>query len=270
MNAAIKTKNALDALLVGRDDTFKAKVLDLVVKNKWDADDPSFIITLATGQLQILLEDMPKSFESMSEKATQKVSQKLYEMQEWQTLQQKAFVTVTKTITSAGDHVIAKVKDNTDEVVQEIKQSAQELRDIRNDIASDIEQMQIFIFKLQKNHTEVNMKMYKEQQKLQTELKILQKSGENIIKKQTTLAEKLKDTVFWTDMSNAFPPAIWGGSMAGAVVLGAIGLGVFFGDSYKYLDIIKANHTMIQKCFSEDGRSLNKNVTCEFRAIPKK
>jgi hypothetical protein len=270
MNAAIKTKNALDALLVGRDDTFKAKVLDLVVKNKWDADDPSFIITLATGQLQILLEDMPKSFESMSEKATQKVSQKLYEMQEWQALQQKAFATVTKTITSAGDHVIAKVKDSTNEVVQEVKQSVQDVRDIRNDIASDMEQMQDFMVTLHKNHKESIMDLYMEQQKLQAQLKILQKSGENIAKKQASLVEKLKNTVFWTDMSNALPPAIWGASMAGAVVLGAIGLGVFFGDSYKYLEVIKANHSAMQGCFTEDGKDINKKYNCEIRAVPKK
>jgi hypothetical protein len=270
MNAAIKAKNALDTLLVGRDDTFKAKVLDLVVKNKWDADDPSFIITLATGQLQILLEDMPKSFESMSDKATQKVSQKLYEMQEWQALQQKAFAAVTKTITSAGDHVIAKVKDNTNEVVQEIKHSVQEVRDIRSDIASDMEQMQDFMVKLHKNHKETIMDLYVEQQRLQTQLKILQSSGEKIVSKQTTLAEKLKGTVFWTDLCNALPPVIWGGSLVGAVVLGTIGFAVYFGDSYKYLEVIKANHSAMQGCFTEDGKGINKKYNCEIRAIPKK
>lgn len=270
MNAAIKTKNALDSLLVGRDDTFKAKVLDLVVKNKWNADDPNFIITLATGQLQILLEDMPKSFESMSEKATQKVAQKLYEMQEWQALQQKAFAAVTKTITSAGDHVITKVKDNTDEVVREIKQSVQEVRDIRNDMSSDMQQMQEFILVLHKNHKDTITNLYLEQQKLQSELRQLQKSGQNIVNNQTTLVKKLKNTAFWTDMNNALPPATWGISMAVAVVFGAIGLAVFYGDSYKYLEVIKHNHASLEKCFTDDGKALNKNYDCRFQAKPKK
>lgn len=51
----------LDRLLEGRDEQYKAKVLQLVTYyGITDFNDPLFLLLLATGQLQILLVDAPK------------------------------------------------------------------------------------------------------------------------------------------------------------------------------------------------------------------
>jgi hypothetical protein len=57
-----KMKTALDTLLSDRSDKFKAEVLELAIKNKWDENDPAFTILIATGQMQVLLKQYPAEF----------------------------------------------------------------------------------------------------------------------------------------------------------------------------------------------------------------
>jgi hypothetical protein len=57
-----KLKTTLDALLTDRSDKFKAIVLELVLKNRWDENDPAFTILIATGQLEALLQQYPAEF----------------------------------------------------------------------------------------------------------------------------------------------------------------------------------------------------------------
>ncbi len=53
----------LNHLLDGRSDTFKAKVLDIVYRHHLDPNDPNFQILIATGQLEVLLQDAPQVLE---------------------------------------------------------------------------------------------------------------------------------------------------------------------------------------------------------------
>jgi uncharacterized protein YdiU (UPF0061 family) len=53
----------LNRLLDGRSDAFKAKVLDIVYRHHIDPNDPNFQILIATGQLEVLLQDAPQDLE---------------------------------------------------------------------------------------------------------------------------------------------------------------------------------------------------------------
>ena len=52
----------LDRVLQGLDASQRARVLDLVVRLGIEPDDPLFLISLATSQLQVLVEDAPKDW----------------------------------------------------------------------------------------------------------------------------------------------------------------------------------------------------------------
>ncbi|WP_414552870.1 DUF6753 family protein [Anabaena sp. CCY 0017] len=55
----------LDLAIRGKDDAFKARVWEIVVQTGVDPDDPTFLMMVATGRLQALLEDNPKEMEAM-------------------------------------------------------------------------------------------------------------------------------------------------------------------------------------------------------------
>lgn len=55
----------LDLAIRGKDDAFKARVWEIVVQTGIDPDDPTFLMMVATGRLQVLLEDNPKEMEAM-------------------------------------------------------------------------------------------------------------------------------------------------------------------------------------------------------------
>jgi hypothetical protein len=55
----------LDLAIRGKDDAFKARVWEVVVQTGIEPDDPAFLMMIATGRLQVLLEDSPKEMETM-------------------------------------------------------------------------------------------------------------------------------------------------------------------------------------------------------------
>ncbi len=59
------SETLLNTLLQGRSDTFKAKVLEIVYRHHLDPNDPNFQILIATGQLEVLLEEAPEQFEAV-------------------------------------------------------------------------------------------------------------------------------------------------------------------------------------------------------------
>jgi hypothetical protein len=55
----------LDLAIRGKDDSFKARVWEIVVQTGLDPEDPAFLMMVATGRLEVLLEDSPKEMEAM-------------------------------------------------------------------------------------------------------------------------------------------------------------------------------------------------------------
>jgi hypothetical protein len=59
------TSSLLDKLLEGRSEEFKRKVFQLVAKTGYSEGDPLFVILLATGTLQTLLNEKPVEIDEM-------------------------------------------------------------------------------------------------------------------------------------------------------------------------------------------------------------
>lgn len=55
----------LDKVLIGLEDSQKARVLELVVRLNIDQEDPLWLIAIAIGQLQILVEDAPDDWQDL-------------------------------------------------------------------------------------------------------------------------------------------------------------------------------------------------------------
>ena len=87
MNAAekadqAKAKAAIDRALEHRHDGFRAKVLDMTLKNKWDVDDPAFLILLSTGEMRVLMEEHPAKFEQLMNRVFKQAESQFLSMHE--------------------------------------------------------------------------------------------------------------------------------------------------------------------------------------------
>lgn len=77
-----KEKALLDLALEGKSDGFKVKVFEMVRKLKLDATDPSFLLLLSTGQLQVLLEEFPAEFEALFTNLLTKMQQQYKQIED--------------------------------------------------------------------------------------------------------------------------------------------------------------------------------------------
>ncbi len=56
----VDTKSLLDIALEGQSEEYRRKVLELAFKGKIEPTDPIFLILLATGRLEMLIQESPK------------------------------------------------------------------------------------------------------------------------------------------------------------------------------------------------------------------
>jgi ABC-type uncharacterized transport system permease subunit len=77
-----KARTAIDRALDHRPDAFRAKVLDMTLKNHWDVDDPAFLILLATGEMRVLMEQHPAQFEALMNRVFKQAESQFLSMQE--------------------------------------------------------------------------------------------------------------------------------------------------------------------------------------------
>ena len=56
----VDTKSLLDIALEGQSEEYRRKVLELAFKGKIEPTDPIFLILLATGRLEVLIQESPK------------------------------------------------------------------------------------------------------------------------------------------------------------------------------------------------------------------
>ena len=129
-----KKESLLDRLLARQDPEFRATVEELVRKQGWDENDPNFLIGIATGQIQLLLKEMPTVMDTTFDKGLTKLSLKLVELQKWQTLQQTIINDAVKNFSTVSDKFIQQLDTCTDTLTAEIKDAAREVENARADI----------------------------------------------------------------------------------------------------------------------------------------
>ena len=129
-----RKESLLDRLLARQDAEFRATVEELVRKQGWDENDPNFLIGIATGQIQILLKEMPTVMDATFDKGLTKLSLKLTELQKWQTLQQTIINDAVKKFSTVSDKFIEQLDTCTDTLTAEVRSAANEVKSARSDI----------------------------------------------------------------------------------------------------------------------------------------
>ena len=71
---------ALDLLLKGKSDEYKGRVYDYVRNAKVDANDPTFLLMAALGNLDVALVDLPKAIEASGKKSSAEISKLITEL----------------------------------------------------------------------------------------------------------------------------------------------------------------------------------------------
>jgi hypothetical protein len=72
-----KTENFLNRLLEGKDADFQRRVLAITVEHGLSTNDPLFLMMLATGQLQVLLEDKPNELDNLFKRWSESIYDQL-------------------------------------------------------------------------------------------------------------------------------------------------------------------------------------------------
>jgi hypothetical protein len=133
-NNRAKKESLLDRLLARQDAEFRATVEELVRKQGWDENDPNFLIGIATGQIQLLLKEMPTVMDATFDKGLTKLSGKLTELQKWQSLQQTIINDAVKKFSTVSDKFIQQLDTCTDTLTAEVRDAAREVKSARSDI----------------------------------------------------------------------------------------------------------------------------------------
>ena len=95
MSLSTRQRQAIDCLLEGKSDEFRATVLELCRQLGWPDDEPGFLLAIASGQLQALMQHYP-------ERITQAMRVATAELQsDWQRLQVSLMAQGTKSVQTA-------------------------------------------------------------------------------------------------------------------------------------------------------------------------
>jgi archaellum component FlaC len=129
-----KKESLLDRLLARQDAEFRATVEELVRKQGWDENDPNFLIGIATGQIQLLLKEMPTVMDTTLDRGLTKLSIKLTELQKWQSLQQTIIDDAVKKFSTVSDKFIQQLDTCTDTLTAEVRSATREVKSARDDI----------------------------------------------------------------------------------------------------------------------------------------
>lgn len=129
----VAVRSLLDRLLESRSDEFKAKVYELVVRYGWDVNDPSFVILIATNQLEVLLVLFPKKFEELFLKLLKLQQQRFGEMQDHLDGQRADIRTYLQGVEATGSQLVSGVSEQVRQLEQFTdSQHTQVEEDVRN------------------------------------------------------------------------------------------------------------------------------------------
>lgn len=127
----VAARNLLDKLLEGKSDEFRAKVYELVVGYGWDVDDPSFAILIATGQLEVLLEDFPQEFEALFGRLSAAEQQRFQGMRQYLDSQRRDIGNYLRGVEATSTKLVSRVSE---EVKQLQRFATTERTQVRQDL----------------------------------------------------------------------------------------------------------------------------------------
>jgi hypothetical protein len=124
-----KELEALDLLLKGKSDEYKGRVLQYVRDAKVDANDSTFILMVALGNLDIALVDLPKAIEASGQKSSVEIGKMISELR---TLFQKAVKQAQEQI-EAIDETEGRIQQQLDTFEVRVNETLAALKQYRDE-----------------------------------------------------------------------------------------------------------------------------------------
>lgn len=124
-----KELEALDVLLKGKSDEYKGRVLQYVRDAKVDANDPTFLLMAALGNLDTALIDLPKEIDASGKKSSTEIGKMISELR---TLLQKAVKQAQEQI-EAIDDAEGRIKQQLDTFEVRVNETLAALKHYRDE-----------------------------------------------------------------------------------------------------------------------------------------
>lgn len=272
-----KEKQLLDLVLDGKSDAYKVKVYEIVRLSKIDASDPSFLLLVATGRLEVLLEQFPHDLSQMLQQEMQTYQQGLQQTKKWFEGEKTDLKGYVQGIKVAGEAFQSNLTNQTEMVALQTQAIREEIAAERAEIAQDRAEFinlvrvarDTYQTVISQTQAEYDKAITSNQQALQQHQAVVA-GGRKVVKELSSLQSELRVTKAWVNVLDSLPPLAWLGTIAGSMVLGVVGTCFYFGDSFPYLQVIKDNQQSLASCFYKDSTQLNPNVKCTISAELKK
>ena len=266
-----KDKKYLDLVLQGKSDSFKVKVYEIVRDFKMDANDPSFLLLVSTGRLEVLLDEFPNDLaKTLKRELTiyQDILEQTKVLLESQKADFKGYAQGIKIVNESFQVDVAKqilsLNEQNQALREEIAITCEQMKKEREEFFEnkkyDRQNYQMLIEKTQENY-DVAMKL--SQQAHQRHSDVLNE-GLKVIEDLKSLQQKIRINKLWANVSDALPPMIMFYSILSSFAVGMMVVFTYYRDDFRYLPIIKDNQILLKFCFLEGTNDLNPAINCKF------
>jgi hypothetical protein len=273
----VKDKQLLDLVLEGKSDAYKVRVYEIVRLSKLDASDPSFLLLVATGRLEVLLDEFPNDLSQTLQQELQIYLQGLQQTKKWFEGEKTDLKGYIQGIKVAGEAFQQNLTNQTKVVAAQTQAIREEIATEQAEIAQDRAEF-IKLLKISHNayqttisqtQQEYNQTITSNQQAFQQHQDVVDE-GLKVVRELRSLQSGLQATKAWVNVLDSLPPLAWLGTIVGSMVVGVVGTCFYFGDSFPYLQVIKENRAWLAPCFYKDSTQLNPNVKCTVHSELKK
>ena len=117
-------KSLLDRLLEGKDDKFKSIVLEMVISQGWDKNDPAFLIGVATNQLEAILKLQPDLIDATFERNLKKVSKAYQDEQTARLAHEDKLGKLRDSFKTIGEGFSTGIVNNTQKIIDDVDSAA--------------------------------------------------------------------------------------------------------------------------------------------------
>jgi hypothetical protein len=129
-------KSLLDRLLEGKDDKFKSIILEMVISQGWDKNDPAFLIGVATNQLEAILKLQPDLIDAIFERNLKKVNKSHQDEQTARLAHEDKLGKIRDSFKTIGEGFSTGIVNNTQKIIDDVDSAATKIDTAVQDIGS--------------------------------------------------------------------------------------------------------------------------------------
>jgi hypothetical protein len=164
-------KSLLDRLLEGKDDKFKSIILEMVISQGWDKNDPAFLIGVATNQLEAILKLQPDLIDAIFERNLKKVSKAYQDEQTARLAHEDKLGKIRDSFKTIGEGFSTGIVNNTQKIIDDVDSAARGIGSFQESALRDTKTMIEIVASLRGDCTEQATKFISSGQELNNTLR---------------------------------------------------------------------------------------------------